>query len=72
MRIRGTIAPCPLPAIPSPICAGSRSCSSGAHESTYRVRAFRGAAAALRGRDRDELAALAGPVSCAGCAGSGT
>ena len=30
-----------------------------AHESTYRVRAFRGAAAALRGRDRDELAALA-------------
>jgi putative hydrolase len=30
-----------------------------AHESTYRVRAFRGAAAALRARDRDELAALA-------------
>ncbi len=30
-----------------------------AHESTYRVRAFRGAAAALRGRDPDELAALA-------------
>ena len=30
-----------------------------AHESTYRVRAFRGAAAALRGRDVDELAALA-------------
>jgi putative hydrolase len=30
-----------------------------AHESTYRVRAFRGAAAALRGRDLDELAALA-------------
>jgi putative hydrolase len=29
------------------------------HESTYRVRAFRGAAAALRGRDPDELAALA-------------
>ena len=44
-----------------------------AHESTYRVRAFRGAAAALRGRDRDELAALADVrVSCAGCAGSGT
>jgi putative hydrolase len=30
-----------------------------AHESTYRVRAFRGAAAALRGRAPDELAALA-------------
>ena len=30
-----------------------------AHESTYRVRAFRGAAAALRARDRDEIAALA-------------
>ena len=30
-----------------------------AHESTYRVRAFRGAAAALRARDHDELAALA-------------
>jgi putative hydrolase len=30
-----------------------------AHESTYRVRAFRGAAAALRGRGPDELAALA-------------
>ena len=30
-----------------------------AHESTYRVRAFRGAAAALRGRDPDALAALA-------------
>jgi putative hydrolase len=30
-----------------------------AHESTYRVRAFRGAAAALRGRDPDELASLA-------------
>ncbi|MDT7580898.1 MAG: putative hydrolase, partial [Pseudonocardiales bacterium] len=30
-----------------------------ADESTYRVRAFRGAAAALRVRDRDELAALA-------------
>jgi putative hydrolase len=30
-----------------------------AHESTYRVRAFRGAAAALRGRDLDEIAALA-------------
>ena len=30
-----------------------------AHESTYRVRAFRGAAAALRGRKPDELAALA-------------
>ena len=30
-----------------------------AHESTYRVRAFRGAAAALRARDRDELATLA-------------
>ena len=29
------------------------------HESTYRVRAFRGAAAALRGRKPDELAALA-------------
>jgi putative hydrolase len=29
------------------------------HESTYRVRAFRGAAAALRGRQPDELAALA-------------
>jgi putative hydrolase len=29
------------------------------HESTYRVRAFRGAAAALRGRHPDELAALA-------------
>ena len=29
------------------------------HESTYRVRAFRGAAAALRGRTPDELAALA-------------
>jgi putative hydrolase len=28
------------------------------HESTYRVRAFRGAAAALRGRKPDELAAL--------------
>jgi putative hydrolase len=34
-----------------------------AHESTYRVRAFRGAAAALRGRGPDELA---------GCVGSGT
>jgi putative hydrolase len=31
-----------------------------AHESTYRVRAFRGAAAALRGRDPDELRRLAG------------
>jgi putative hydrolase len=30
-----------------------------AHESTYRVRAFRTAAAALRGRDIDELTALA-------------
>jgi putative hydrolase len=30
-----------------------------AHESTYRVRAFRGAAAALRARGADELAALA-------------
>ena len=30
-----------------------------AHESTYRVRAFRGAAAALRARGPDELAALA-------------
>jgi putative hydrolase len=30
-----------------------------AHESTYRVRAFRGAAAALRARDRNELEALA-------------
>jgi putative hydrolase len=30
-----------------------------AHESTYRVRAFRGAAAALRGRTPDDLAALA-------------
>jgi putative hydrolase len=30
-----------------------------AHESTYRVRAFRGAAAALPGRDPDELRALA-------------
>lgn len=30
-----------------------------AHESTYRVRAFRGAAAALRARDRAELEALA-------------
>ncbi len=30
-----------------------------AHESTYRVRAFRGAAAVLRGRDPDELARLA-------------
>ncbi|MGE3289061.1 MAG: PHP domain-containing protein [Pseudonocardia sp.] len=30
-----------------------------AHESTYRVRAFRGAAAALRGRDTDELTELA-------------
>ena len=30
-----------------------------AHESTYRVRAFRGAAAALRARNRDEIAALA-------------
>lgn len=30
-----------------------------AHESTYRVRAFRGAAAALRSRGRDEIAALA-------------
>ena len=29
-----------------------------AHESTYRVRAFRGAAAALRGRDLDQVAAL--------------
>ncbi|MCW2716518.1 PHP domain-containing protein [Pseudonocardia sp.] len=29
-----------------------------AHESTYRVRAFRGAAAVLRGRDPDELARL--------------
>ncbi|MBC3190682.1 PHP domain-containing protein [Pseudonocardia sp. C8] len=29
-----------------------------AHESTYRVRAFRSAAAALRGRDADELARL--------------
>ena len=29
-----------------------------AHESTYRVRAFRTAAAALRGKDHDELAAL--------------
>ena len=28
------------------------------HESTYRVRAFRGAAAALRGRDLDQVAAL--------------
>ena len=31
-----------------------------AHESTYRVRAFRGAAAALRGRSVDELGRLAG------------
>jgi putative hydrolase len=30
-----------------------------AHESTYRVRAFRGAAAALRTRDREEITALA-------------
>ena len=30
-----------------------------AHESTYRVRAFRGAASALRARDRDEIADLA-------------
>ena len=30
-----------------------------AHESTYRVRAFRGAVAALRGRSLDELASLA-------------
>ncbi len=42
-----------------------------AHESTYRVRAFRGAAAALRRRDPDELCALAGSGELVGLPGVG-